>query len=231
DGGDRITTTLAVTVTAGTMRWPLVNCAYLSWDTSQKEMCFTTTVNPSLLYLPLIMRNFTPKPDLQVTSLGVDPVSPTAGDPVTVTVEVENVGEKATESFWVDLYDDPSPPPTDANQLWSDVCSGPLEDCYGIAWYVDSGLDPGESVVLTSVGGYETEQSHWLGYFADSGSHDLYAFADSWNATVWFGGVLEHNEGVDNRAGPVTVNVGAGGGALGTSEDEEVSIPLRPNHP
>ncbi|MCK4470627.1 MAG: hypothetical protein KAW49_02450, partial [Anaerolineae bacterium] len=60
--GDRITTTFAVSVTTGSMQWPLVNCAYLSWDSSQKEMCFTTTANPASIYLPLVMRNFTPVP-------------------------------------------------------------------------------------------------------------------------------------------------------------------------
>jgi len=42
--GDRVTTTLAVWVTAGTAQWPLVNRAYLSWNGDQKEMVFTTTV-------------------------------------------------------------------------------------------------------------------------------------------------------------------------------------------
>ena len=60
--GDRITTTLAVQVIAGSMGWSLENCAYLSWDSSQKEMCFTTTANPASIYLPLVMRNFTPVP-------------------------------------------------------------------------------------------------------------------------------------------------------------------------
>ena len=46
--GDRITTTFAVTVAAGTLQWPLENCAYLSWDGSQEEMCFTTRVAESV---------------------------------------------------------------------------------------------------------------------------------------------------------------------------------------
>jgi len=54
--GDRITTTLAVQVTTASMGWSLKNCAYLSWDSSQKEMRFTTTANPGI-YLPLIMRS------------------------------------------------------------------------------------------------------------------------------------------------------------------------------
>jgi len=56
--GDRITTTFAAQVTAGTMGWPLVNCAYLSWDSNQQKMCFTTMVNPAQSYLPLVLCNY-----------------------------------------------------------------------------------------------------------------------------------------------------------------------------
>ncbi len=56
DTGDRITTTFAVTVTAGTLALPVENCAYLSWGDIQHPLCWTTTLNPLRLYLPLIMR-------------------------------------------------------------------------------------------------------------------------------------------------------------------------------
>jgi len=232
DPGGRITTTLVVRVTGGTMNWPLVNCAQLGWDSVQQQTCFTTTLNPPHVYMPIVMRNFTPMPDLRVTSLTVDPPNPAAGDPVTITVVVENVGELPAGPFWVDFYDNPSPPPEAANQIWNFLCSGSLEDCYGIAWYVDDGLKPGESIVLRSLPGeYEGPQTHWPGKFVQSGSHDLYAFADAWNWGVWYGAVEERNEGLDNRYGPVSINVapGTGGGALQT--EEEVYIPWRPNHP
>jgi len=229
DTGGRITTTFAVQVTAGTMLWPLVNCAYLSWDSGQKEMCFTTVANPPHRYLPFVARNFTPMPDLRVTSLTVEPSNPAAGQAVTITVVVQNVGEVAAGPFWVDFYDNPDAPPTAANQPWNFLCSGPLTDCYGIAWYIDGGLAPGASAVLTSLGGYEAEQTHWLGHFVHSGHHDLYAFADSWNWGVWYGAVRERNEGVDNRYGPVSTNI-ASGAARG-AVDPDVSIPWRPNHP
>ncbi len=181
------------------------------------------------IYLPLATRNFTPMPDLRVTSLAVEPGDLTAGHPVTITVEVQNVGQVAAGPFWVDLYDNPAPPPTEANQIWNYVCSGPLEDCYGIAWYLD-GLGPGESVVLSSAGGFEAPQTHWLGYFVQPGRHDLYAFADTWNYSVWYGAVEEHGEGVDNRYGPVSVCVlpGAGGESLGAQESV-APIPRRPD--
>jgi len=58
DTGDCITTTFSVRVIAGTLQWPLVNCAHLSWDGNQQTMCFTTMVNPSRAYLPLALCNY-----------------------------------------------------------------------------------------------------------------------------------------------------------------------------
>ncbi|MCK4470626.1 MAG: hypothetical protein KAW49_02445 [Anaerolineae bacterium] len=58
---------------------------------------------------------------------------------------MENVGETAAGPFWVDLYDNPATPPTEANQPWNSLCSGDLADCCGIAWYVAGGLGAGEN--------------------------------------------------------------------------------------
>jgi uncharacterized repeat protein (TIGR01451 family) len=57
--GTRVTTTLVATVTAGTTRFPLSNCATLGWDGGQEELCTTATVNPGPFYtfLPLAARN------------------------------------------------------------------------------------------------------------------------------------------------------------------------------
>lgn len=210
DTGDRITTTFSVLVSGGTMQWPLVNCAYLDWGSDQKEMCVTTTLNPAYVYLPLILRNYAPpRPDLQITDLKVTTGELVVGQPVTVAVTVQNVGGAAAGPFWVDLYDNPDPPPTKANQPWNALCSGPAEDCYGIAWHVADGLAAGESVLLSSLRGYDTDQTRWPDTFAESGTHDLYAFADSWNPGVAYGAVEEPDdkEGLDNRLGPVSVDV------------------------
>ena len=62
-GAHRITTTFAVTVTAGTLQFPLDNCAYLVWNRIRKEMCVTTRVNPyAYQYLPITARNYPPQP-------------------------------------------------------------------------------------------------------------------------------------------------------------------------
>jgi uncharacterized repeat protein (TIGR01451 family) len=233
--GDRITTTLACRVTAGTMNWSLVNRAYLNWDQVQlaslaKEMNWTTIVNPRFqCCLPVVVRDYPPMPDLTVAFLMVEPGSPAAGQPVTITVAIQNAGNAAAEPFWVDLYDNPDPPPTRANQPFDTLCGGAPEDCYGIAWYVNGGLNAGQSVMLTSLTGHATDYSRWPGFFADAGPHAIYAFADSWNESVWYGAVLERSEGLGNRYGPVSVAVtpGTGGGAI----DQDTWIPRRPNRP
>jgi uncharacterized repeat protein (TIGR01451 family) len=231
---DRITTTFAVRVTAGTMNWPLINRAYLNWEDPRqgsytKEMSWTTVVNPRLLHLPLILRDYPPMPDLRVASLTVEPGSPAAGQLVTITVVVQNAGGAAAAPFWVDLYDNPNPPPTRANQPFDTLCSGAPEDCYGIVWYVHGGLDPGQSVALTSLTGWAAAYSRWPGSFVNAGPHVLYAFADSWNYPVWYGAVLERKEGLDNRYGPVSVNVTPG--TSGGMDDQDTWIPRWPNRP
>ncbi len=59
--GGRITTTMTLRLTAGTLRWPLRNCARLAWEGLQKEMCAVTLANPTAyVYLPLVLRNYAP---------------------------------------------------------------------------------------------------------------------------------------------------------------------------
>jgi len=178
----------------------------------------------STFYLPLVMGGFTPMPDLRVVSLTVEPATPVVGQPVAITVEVRNAGEVAAGPFWVDLYDNPDPPPTDTNQPWNLTCNGSLQDCYGVAWYIADGLGPGRSVVLTSLEGYAPAQTHWLGFFTQGGPHDLYAFADSWNWSCSHGAVLERHEGLDNRYGPVSVAVAPGAGGV-----TEARVPVTSN--
>jgi uncharacterized repeat protein (TIGR01451 family) len=229
---ERITTTFAVRVTAGSMNWSLVNYAYINWGPSQTVvLSTTTTVNPLECFLPLVVRRFPPRPDLRIASLAVQPSSPAVGQTVIITIVVENVGRAAAGPFWVDLYDNPDPPPTRANQPFNSLCRS-AQDCYGIAWYVDDDLEPEQSVVLNSVIGYAKEYSRWPGYFVGTGIHDVYAFADSWNAPVWYGAVLEQNEGLDNRYGPVSVNVtpAVSGWSPGAVE-QDLPLPRRPNRP
>ncbi len=57
--GGRITTTLRFTVTAGTLFWPIQNCALVRWERMSHPLCFTTRANPTgSIYLPIVMRNY-----------------------------------------------------------------------------------------------------------------------------------------------------------------------------
>jgi hypothetical protein len=163
--------------------------------------------------------------------LTVEPGGPGIGQPVTITAVIENVGGGAAGPFWVDLYVNPDPPPTRANQPFDSLCAS-VEDCYGIVWYVAGGLGPGQSVPLSSLSGYVEDYTRWPGYFVERGTHNLYAFADSWNDPVWYGAVSEQTEGLDNRYGPVSVMIvpGVGGWSVETVESDEATSP-RPTRP
>jgi PKD repeat protein len=143
------------------------------------------------IYMPVMYS--TGKPDL-VGNFSLSPQKTTyeAGEPVQITVVVTNQGNGPTGSFWADFYINPSHPPTGFNQTWDELCS--LTPCFGITWYVEGGLNPGESLTLTStLGIYSEEHSYWLGWLA-SGASDLYLVVDSWNSTGSTGMVQERDE-------------------------------------
>jgi hypothetical protein len=120
-----------------------------------------------------------------------------AGEPVTIDVTITNNGSTRAEPFWVDLYINPSKPPTAANSTWNMVCG--MTPCFGIAWSVPGGLEPNTSITLSSAPGqFAAPYSSWPGYFARD-TTDLYVYVDSWNPGVASGAVPESNEG-NNRA-------------------------------
>ena len=96
---------------------------------------------------------------------------------------------------WLDLYINPSSPPTAANQVWNTRCG--LTPCFGMAWDVASGLAPGQSITLSSHS-LRAGYSIWPGWFV-VGISDLYAYADSYNPSVVAGAVAESDE-TNNRA-------------------------------
>jgi hypothetical protein len=165
---------------------------------------------PFHIRLPLVLRDYPPLADLQINSLTVDPASLDVGQPVTVEVTVENVGEAAAGPFWVDLYLNPDSPPTGPDQPWDALCSGPAEDCYGIAWHVEDGLQAGESLMISSLKIGSDDEARWPGYFTECGTHHLYAFVDSRGGAGSHGAVSEKQEGLENRRGPVSVVVAGG---------------------
>jgi hypothetical protein len=147
------------------------------------------------IYLPLIWKAEEPTgPDLVISSFTVSPSGPnfSAGQAVTLEAVVTNQGDAWSDTFWVDLFINPTQALT-VNTRWNDACT--LSPCYGIAWFVSGGLDPGQSVTLTSnAGSYQVAYSRWPGYFA-AGTTSLTLYADVWNPGVVTGGVTESDEG------------------------------------
>jgi hypothetical protein len=149
------------------------------------------------IYLPIIAKEYTPAPDLVVTDLSAG-----GGG---VTVKVKNQGDVAvTETFWVDVYFNPSETPG-LNQPWPTIAEA------GAAWGVTKSLAPGESLTLTT--GDAT--------YVPGGSSDsfpvgaaVYAYVDSVNYSTSYGNVQESDEG-NNLSDPVISTAGQAQGPVG----------------
>ncbi|HEX5691160.1 MAG TPA: CARDB domain-containing protein, partial [Roseiflexaceae bacterium] len=147
----------------------------------------------SRLYLPILLG--VPKADLVGSFSFGDKLVPNS--PTVVTVTITNTGNASASQFWVDFYVNPAPAPSDTNQRWDQRCS--MRPCYGIAWYVDTTLAPGQSITLTSTpSSYSVQYTRWVGAFP-VGTKDLYLYVDSWNPGVASGAVAELDE-TNNRA-------------------------------
>ncbi|HHJ05920.1 MAG TPA: hypothetical protein ENK24_00300, partial [Anaerolineae bacterium] len=163
--------------------------------------------SPSTLYLPIIMRNYTPPvvaPDLVVSSITAN-----AGQ---LQVIIRNDGNAPAENaFWVDAYINPTTVPTAVNQIWQNMGDE------GAAWGVEGKvlpLAPGETLTLT-VQGTATQTVgdayFWAEYsrinWALANGTPVYAQVDSANANTDYGNVLENHEiegrAYNNIAGPV----------------------------
>lgn len=158
------------------------------------------------VWLPLLA-NEPPRSDLSV-SFKVSPATPIAGKATSVEVTVTNTGDGPASGFWVDFYINPTRAPL-VNEPWKELCA--LEPCFGIAWFYEGTLQPGQSIILnsqpasaTNPNGFRANASNWPGFFAN-GTRTLYAFVDSWNRDATGsvkdpnGALREHNE-TNNRA-------------------------------
>src|SRR5690606_28836999 len=107
------------------------------------------------------------------------------------------------DPFWVDVYIDPDPVPTGANQIW------PLLAEEGLAWGIGGEalpLQPGASLTLTVGDDYFVpDASHFSGAIAVGAA--LYGQVDSAHSESDYGAVLEAHEAdggaYNNVAGPV----------------------------
>lgn len=146
-------------------------------------------------------------PDLVVERMEITP----AGN---LAVVVSNQGTARValdQGFWVDLYIDPQPAPTQVNETWNFVGN------FGAVWGVDETgfvLLPGESVTLElgdSVYWPTWSELPWVQvgdeFFLDIGpTTPLYVQVDSANADTDYGALLESHElfgeAYNNIAGP-----------------------------
>ena len=173
----------------------------------------------SYVYLPLVLGNYAPAPDLVVERV----VATTEG----VQVVIANQGYAAvTDGFWVDVYINPSPAPTSANELWRDLAS------HGLVWGVTVEMQPGEVLTLTVGGDYYAAAYSEVSWPLAEGTL-VYAQVDSWKAQSTVGAVLENHEVTggpyNNVSDPTAVTSGGGAGvAIENGSPIPESLPGRP---
>lgn len=176
---------------------------------------------------PLPTDPFVRKAEVSVVVSGVSQAQPdlvvqevvATEDDVRVVIENQGVVPvPANQGFWVDLYIDPSEPPTQPNQIWNHLSDE------GLVWGVDGDvlpMDPGEVITLTV-----NDALYWPDLSQFSGSlpvgTPVYVQVDSANADTTYGGVLETHEAAgaayNNVAGPVP--------AVAAAAQEQVFLPL-----
>lgn len=179
-----------------------------------------TITEETWLYLPLIMRNHVPAPDLVVEKIFVSSNG--------LQVVIKNQGEAPVppnDEFRVDVYIDPDPPPSGIGQTWDALCDE------GMAWGVTSDLlplEPGGVITLTT-----GDAHYWadLSRFSESLSEGTLIFAqvDSANAHTAYGAILEGHElagkTYNNIGGPVPASFNIVGEEVVEMERPVISVP------
>ncbi len=172
-------------------------------DTTNNTSAIGVTVEGiSDIYLPLIVKNYRPLPDLVMTDLQV------AGQSITVTLH--NQGDTtAVNDFWVDVYFNPDHEPI-LNDRWDRIGSDA-----GAVWGVTANIGAGDSLTLT-VGDDYYWPSESSNTFPDGAT--VYGYVDSINYNTTYGNVEESNEA--NNLWPTSGSAGvqaAGGGGSSTA--------------
>lgn len=122
-----------------------------------------------------------------------------------IQVAIRNIGTSAiTSAFWVDVYINPSRPPTQVNQTW------PKLGQQGLVWGVTSAalpLAPDARLTLAVGDQFYRPALSRLGTPLAAGTA-IYAQVDSANISTTYGAVLESHElhgGPYNNIGAVVV--------------------------
>ncbi len=160
-------------------------------------------VEPSdfFINMPIVRRPAPSVPDL-VTRISLSPNKTTFSpdEPVTISIVITNQGTGPTvNAFWVDLFINPSQPPTPSllPTRWDALCPS-ASNCSGITWLVNKRIQPGESITLFSQAtSYDPAQTRWSGSLP-TGTTSLYVYADSWSTSGNTGAVPESDE-TNNR--------------------------------
>ncbi len=136
-----------------------------------------------LVFLPLSLRHYEGSPDLVV-----ERIEATRNNVVLV---LRNIGNApAREWFWVDVYIDPSPPPSAVNQPWQSLAE------QGLVWGVVAPampLAPGAAITLTLSDGYFRPDLSHVTWPLPAGT-PVYAQVDSYNEQTNYGAVREDHE-------------------------------------
>jgi len=191
--GASATFTLTVQVHAGTPNGVVIgNSATVSSDTSDPTTpnvaTASTTVGLYKTYLPIIARNYAFAPDLVVASVSVSSGS--------AQIVVKNQGDAAVpvnvdNEFWVDLYINPTTPPTAVNQTRETL------GCQGAVWGVTVDalpqLAPGGVLTLTLNDAHYWPSRSNMPATLPAGT-PIYAQVDSANTSTNYGAVLENHE-------------------------------------
>jgi uncharacterized repeat protein (TIGR01451 family) len=142
------------------------------------EWSFTTVAHK--VYLPIVSRGYVVAPDL-----AVEHIVAIEND---IQVVIRNQGNKtAVENFWVDVYIDPDPAPTQVNQPWPDLAN------QGLVWGVSADLAPGEVLTLIIDGDYYSAIYSDVTWPLAMGTQ-VYAQVDSYSFENTYGNVLEIDE-------------------------------------
>ncbi|KAA3663098.1 MAG: hypothetical protein DWQ04_11605, partial [Chloroflexi bacterium] len=133
------------------------------------------------IFLPMLVNNDVGAPDLMVKDITI------MGNSVQVTIENQGQGP-VTDAFWVDLYINPTVPPTQVNHTWE------TQGGEGTMWGVQADalpLHPGDALIL-AVGDARDFGGNFSGIIPSGAT--IYAQVDSAHTQTTYGGVMETHE-------------------------------------